>query len=375
MTFLLLLAFWYTLKILKKGDWSSYLSAGFACGLAIVTKFPAVVFCATIALAHFFITPVRKFRQHWKILVSAGSCVLAAFIGCPFLFLDFRSALADVSHEARTEHLGHSGQGLLQNLFWYIKQPLPDAVSSAGFALAIIGIALLMFSRRKDGWLLLSFPLLFVLFISNLGLRWERWILPVVPFLSVIVSFAFVKLITFVVRRVNQRVAVICATVILVATIGPLLKRTVGAVVATTNPHTVTLSREWLLNHAPHGSRILIETYGPQLPADLFTIIVVEERGNLAEAKSPYKNRLPGWRIAEMENLDDLMNQQIEFVVMSGNYEELLHEKEKYSAQLAKYNELMKRGALVFDSNEIPISTRGPRIRIFRVNRQSNASS
>jgi uncharacterized membrane protein len=188
MTFLVLIVFWFCLEILEKRTWESYILAGFFSGLAIATKYPALIVVLVIVIAYIFSHSRNDFR---KLIASGFASVLGAFAGSPFLFLDFKTMLADVARENRYSHLSATGEGFIRNLVWYVQDPLLHALSLIGLILAVFGIILCIGSKKKEMWILLIFPLSFLCFISILNLRWARWIIPVLPFLCVLIAQAF----------------------------------------------------------------------------------------------------------------------------------------------------------------------------------------
>lgn len=368
MTFLIMLAFWYCLNILEKHDWTSYLLAGFFTGLATVTKYPAIVFSVSIAITHFLATPLKRWSEHRKLLGSGLACVGGAFIGSPFVFLDFRTVLKDVIQEARPEHLSATGEGLLRNFIWYAKGPLPNALSLIGLLLAVVGLLLCLRSQQKSRWVLISFPILFLLFISALHLRWERWVLPAVPFLGLLAAFATTYFFDLLRRRFSRRVALTAAAVLLVVLFVPLLRSAISYARETAGPYTSSLARQWMLDHLK-GSRVLIEVYGPRLPVNDFKVFAVDEAGQLVEAPPLGDTAEPGWEIGRVKDLADFRSRGIDYVLLTGYYEHFLDEKEKYPTQVLKYEQLMNESNVVYEVQSSPGVSRGPRVRILQLKR------
>lgn len=374
MTFLIVLAFWYCLNILERHDWTSYLLAGLFTGLATVTKYPAIVFSLSIAITHFIATPSRRLTDHRKLLGSAGTFIAGAFAGSPFVFLDIRTVLRDIIQEARPEHLSATGEGLLRNLLWYAKGPLPNALSLIGLLMAGVGLMLCLSSKQKRRWVLISFPILFLIFIASLNLRWERWILPVVPFLSLLTALATTYFIGLLASRFNRRVALSGATVLLMVLFAPLLRSSFLLARETAGPYTSTVAREWMLDHVI-GSRVLVEVYGPRLPANDFKVFVVDEAGLVAEAPILAGNAEPGWEIGRAKDLADIRTRNIGYVVMTGYYEHFLNEQGKYPTQILNYERLMNGSKLVYDVQSTRGVSRGPRVRILQLNPNDDALS
>jgi 4-amino-4-deoxy-L-arabinose transferase-like glycosyltransferase len=366
MTFLVLLAFWYCLNILEKRDWPSYLLAGFFTGLATVTKYPAIVFSVSIAIAHFIAAP-SMLADRRKLLGSAGACIAGAFIGSPFAFFDFRTMLKDVITEARPEHLSATGEGLLRNLVWYFRGPLPNNLAWAGLIAAVLGVVFCFASREGKRWVLVSFPVLFLLFISSLNLRWERWIVTAIPFLALLIALSITDLSMLARKRFSSSVSVVSMTLLSLALFVPLVVDATSYARQTSGPYTSTLAREWLLDSVPANSKVLVEVYGPQLPAKTFEVFVVNEDGGVTKAPETTTNYYPGWEIGRVRDIEDLTKQDIRYFVMTGYYQNFLNENKRYPKQVATYETLMNRGKLVYDVQSTRGASRGPRVRIYEL--------
>ena len=259
MVFLLVAAFWFCLNILEKQDWKSYLLAGFLTGLACVTKYPAAVFTLVLASAHFAAHPTFKLSEHKKLVGCATATVIGAFAGSPFLFFDFATVLRDVVQEARPEHLGATGEGLLRNLIWYLQGPTPEAVSIAGSILAAIGIIACLRSKERPKLVLVVFPVVFLIFISSLRLRWYRWFLPELPFLALLLAFGVITLRTWCEKKLNHRAALSLTTIVVAIVLVPLFARSVNYAKELATPYSSTVARQWMTERIPPNSRVLNE--------------------------------------------------------------------------------------------------------------------
>jgi hypothetical protein len=84
---LLVLAFFWLLRISEQGSLRNYALGGFFVGLATSTHYLAALAVVPIVLLHF------KSRRRFSLLVGSGTAALIAFfVSSPYLFLDFRSA-------------------------------------------------------------------------------------------------------------------------------------------------------------------------------------------------------------------------------------------------------------------------------------------
>jgi hypothetical protein len=192
--------------------------------------------------------------------------------------------------------------------------------------------------------------------------------LPAVPFFALLSAFAAVYLIGVLRSRFSRSVVFLGATVLLLVLFVPLLKNSIAHVRETAGPYTSSLARNWMLNHIK-GSRVLVEVYGPRLPANEFKTFMVDETGHLVEAKILGSNAEPGWDAGRLQNLDDLRSRGIDYVLMTGYYQHFLDEKEKYSGQVQTYERLMNNSKIVYDIQSVPGVSRGPRVRILQLTR------
>ncbi len=270
MTVFALVAFWFSLDVLERGDAKAYVLAGLFTGLATVTKFPAVTVGLVVLAAH-LMRHARGAREHLKLCASAASGVAGAFAVAPFLFLRFSQVLADVAHEARPSHLSHTGHGLWSNFAWYWIEVLPAALSVPGALLSVAGIFICLRDSRRDRKLAALFPILFLFFISALSLRWERWAVPSVPFLAIALSVPIIGLLpadAVSSRKEIGRLLLAAASAIWI--VGSLGVQSVFDGIERASESTQTVARNWAVANIPKGSRIVLERYCPQFPKDMY---------------------------------------------------------------------------------------------------------
>ncbi|MGH9905338.1 MAG: hypothetical protein ACRD8U_07115, partial [Pyrinomonadaceae bacterium] len=151
----------------------------------------------------------------------------------------------------------------------------------------------------------------------------------------------------------------------------PVAKEIHPARACNVQSHTSTVARQWLIDHISPGSRILVETYGPQLPANFFEVFIVDESGRLSEASSASEN-FQGWQIGRIKDITGVQAQSIKYIVMSNAYERFLAERGKYPGEIAAYEKLMNSSNLIYDSEHNRGMKRGPRIRVYRLRANVN---
>ena len=338
--------------------------------MAIATKYPAVIVVLLILLAYIL---NHSWNDFPKLIVSGIASLSGAFAGSPFLFLDFRTVLSDIMIEARPRHLGATGEGFIHNIMWYVQGPLSDALSLIGLILIVPGIILCLASKEKEKWLLLMFPAFFLCFIAALNLRWARWIIPVIPFLCVLSALAFYWVLTWTGQNLNLRGKNLIGFILLLSLFVPLLKADILQGREMNGKDTRTLAREWVMEHIPQQSRILVEKYTPYLPIDRYAFLVVNNSGELTESdrkKIKYSVFSPPFtKVGKLNNIGAIHEKNVEYMILSDWYDRYLREREYYSDYakiVVMYETLMKTGTKIYEVKRIPGKNRGPTIQVYR---------
>jgi hypothetical protein len=229
-------------------------------------------------------------------------------------------------------------------------------------------------TKDQRKWVLVSFPLFFLVFISSLNLRWERWILPVIPFLCLLAAYAVSQATAWLSTRLGPRWATAAAAIALLLIVGPLLKVSVLHARIMAASYTSTLAQQWFVDHVPANSRVLLEVYGPQLPVGKYDVLVIQQDGTLAPAEDSFKNVQPGWEAGRLKDPEELKDKKVQYFVLS-NEARFFAEAGKYPREVGTYQKLIDSGEVVFDSDRYPQATRGGRVRIFELRPAAGPSS
>ncbi|MGD2145183.1 MAG: glycosyltransferase family 39 protein [Anaerolineae bacterium] len=373
---LLLVSLWFCLNVLEDRRWRDYLAAGFVTGLAVATKYTAAIYIAPILLSHLEVTrwKLHDLRKHTRLLGSGVACLAGAFVGSPFLLLDFQTALSDIAYEAQARHLGGIGEGYLRDLLWYLVGPMPSALSGLGVLLAGLGILSSLSSGRRVDRVVASTPVFFMLFISCHSLRWERWIIPAIPLLCIPLAHAIRLAARWAGQRLARAISPWLSVGLLALVAVPLLRADVAQAQALTGPDTRTLAGEWMLANLPPGSRVLMESGTPQLPKDVFAFFSVSRDGALAPMDPQHEDHAlfrAGGSIGRLQDEGLLAEQMIQYVVMSSIYDRYVANSERYPEEVAVYERIAENARLIYElpghtvESTYPIG--GPRLRIYEI--------
>ncbi len=248
-----------SIGVARRGTLRSYVVAGVWLGLAVATKWPSGL--AVLAIAGACLTRIADGGERWvqlRRLVLAGFVGLAALVAAsPFLVLDYPAVIHDLTAEARPYHLGATGHGFVRNAGWYVATCLWPAFGPAGLVLALGGMGLAAARSRFFAFALAPFVAVYFAVISSQALIWDRWSVPLLPFLSVAAAVAVIAGFRHV-RRIAAGVAPIAAGAGALLVAAPLVATTVAR--ANERVHdTRRASTAWIRAHVPPGSRVMAE--------------------------------------------------------------------------------------------------------------------
>ena len=316
------LAVLYALRILDGARARHYALAGAFVGLAATSKYPGVLSFLAVIAAHLLAFGFKP--RSLRLLVLAGaSAAAAAFLSAPYLFLDWQTTLADLAQEGRTTEIGGTGAGFLGDLTQILTELARSGIGIAGAVLTGLGLAWVLARRPREGLVLLAFPVVLLLFLSSLPLRWSRWAIPLIPFAAVLIGLAVQALARMIrgwcppVMRYSPGPALALLVVI------PLVSGSLAIAQHRALPDTRDAARAWILEHLPQGSGLFVEARGPQLPRGRYRFVAAP-RGELTDysMSSPLHGfEFPYGVLAKMEPaglLEQLREKGIRYLVLTG---------------------------------------------------------
>lgn len=246
----------------RPADLKAYLRAGAWAGVAVATKWPSL-----LVLVCVFGAAVMQWRSgDGDLAVLAKRCVAGVLAAAatlvlvsPFLVLDWQTVVANLAGEARHAHLGATGGGVLYNLGWYLRIPLFRSLGAIGTALGFVGIVML--ARYPIGrFILLPFLAAQLLLLSLQHLVWDRWALPMLPFLAIGIAYAAVELVRLA-RRQGPTWAIATGIAITIVTAVPIAMEARAEATERLNDTRQRASR-LVMKLAKPGDSVLIEHFG-----------------------------------------------------------------------------------------------------------------
>jgi 4-amino-4-deoxy-L-arabinose transferase-like glycosyltransferase len=264
--------------VLRRGRSGDYLLAGTGVGLACATKYTAGIallpLAAAVAARYLEreghrspeATPSQPGVQAVTGVALAGVAALAGFLlANPYSLLDYASFHRELVHQSTLSSeaqgkLGAPREGGLPYYLWSLTWGLGWAP-----ALAALGGALTVWrADRRLGWMLVPAPVLFLLFMGFQGRYFGRWLLPVFPILCLLAAFFALRLTDALARRVPRlRLAAVALMVAFVC--GQGLLYSLHCSLLLSRADTRNLTRAWMVEHVPAGSRVVVEPVVPNL--------------------------------------------------------------------------------------------------------------
>jgi 4-amino-4-deoxy-L-arabinose transferase-like glycosyltransferase len=267
-TFLVLVAFLMTLRALERQTAVSFALAGAAAGLAGATKYNGIVAGVMPLLACAMSPRVRPSRGVTLLAIAFGTCA-AFLLAAPYTLIDlptFLDQFARLSSEYRQRPNTSEPVWLV-----YLKH-LRIALGWPGSVLVMGGLALGSFriavGPERAKWVVaVAFPLVYFRFISGQNIIFARYLLPLVPFLSLLAAAAIVWTIAHMKRLDLPRPARNLATIILtIVAIAPPAYTAIRFDANAAKVWTTELAYDWVRRELPPGTVVWSETRAFLLP-------------------------------------------------------------------------------------------------------------
>jgi 4-amino-4-deoxy-L-arabinose transferase-like glycosyltransferase len=246
----------FSIRASTDGKLKDYLLAGAFAGLATVTKWPAVTVFFAVAGAAVSRGITR--REVGKLTGAFAALIAAMFVASPYIFIDWRTVLANVQGEATHFHLAHTGAGFLSNLRFYMVEQVGGSMGWIGLAAELAGMVALAATSRAARWIVIPPAVAFLALICTQHLIWSRWVLPVMPAFCIFAAASAVALaraLRSAVPRLNPAIAVGLTAAILAA---PSLAGAVGQARERASDTRGQAAR-WAIDHIPPGSTVVLE--------------------------------------------------------------------------------------------------------------------
>jgi 4-amino-4-deoxy-L-arabinose transferase-like glycosyltransferase len=280
-TFFVMLTFLLSLRARERSTAWSFALAGAAAGLAGATKYNGVLAVLMPILACVMTPAARPSRPVAMLWIVVG--LLTAFLlAAPYTLIDlptFLNQFARLSSEYRAP------PATVEPIWLIYLKHLRNALLGPGSALVIAGVALgiwkICAGPDRLKWVMATmFPIVYFRFISNQNIVFGRYLLPLLPFLSILAAAAVVWSVQWM-RRANIRTPLRnAATVALtLASIAPPAYTSIRFDANAAKEWTDEQAYLWIRRELPAGTSIRLEgSLAIKLPASYRTSYVKQLR-------------------------------------------------------------------------------------------------
>jgi hypothetical protein len=376
LTFLLAVSVWFASRYWQAGRRRDAWWSGLFAGLAASMKYPGGVALLALFLAHLGRPHPAGGRGRAVVgppLVGAAVLALAGFLaGTPYAAITPVAFVRGVLSELREVHTVQFGnEADMPGYLFHLLHSFPEGMGYLPYALALVGF---VWAVARPGWreaILLAFPVPYFIVIGTWSSRFERYVLPLLPFLAILAALGLARLVGAARERLDGRAggplramspaAGLALAIALV--VGPEVVRVVHWHVLFARPDTRQLAGAWIEEQIPSGARIAMEPYSPAIR--LSPAMVRAERERLGDtvaavvARRRYDQFLAtaaaqsdkGYWMFRLNAYDFawLRERRVEYVVLSGfTYQRFQRACDRYVEVCRFYRELERLGTLVY---------------------------
>lgn len=260
----ILITFLVIIKAYQKNDNKLFILASLLTGFSAAQKLPGILISPSLFLA-FFLTTLQKKMKLLPRIFMAFSLLLWIGIGYwlayPFLFQNIYTLIKEWRWENATSNW-YWGEtilkdiGILGRTVKYINW-LYEGTGTFLFYLGIFGISIYITKNRVIGILLNLFVLTFLIGISLPTPNFARWVLPLVPFVSLFSSVFLVNLWNTFFQ--NHKFGIMFPLLILIS-LAPFF-RSVFVTLLYTAPDTRFDEMKWLRDNYINEKQVLRDIY------------------------------------------------------------------------------------------------------------------
>lgn len=347
-----LLSFYFSIRIYQNRSLKNYLLSGLFLGIAVGTKYNAFWGAVPIVLAH-LVSSKFSFKNllNKRLILAAVTALVAFLVSTPYALLDFQQFFSDLLYESSHYQIGHLGADEGSSYLFYISSLL-DHFGTMPIFLAIVGIVLMIKYSRGVLPLLISFPLLYFIFVGYYKVHFERNIVVLIPFLSIFSGYGLWKIVSML-RKSSENVLrwssrTFCLMLLLLAAVGLFVqaRKSYTHISTITLPDTRYVSSLWVKENLPEQSKIARDHFTYLPPDGYFKDFPLGVSGLLFYNLSYF-----------------------DYVITSSpNYSPLFNDKTNFPIATESYENFFKENALIKEFLPDGKTITGPEVRIYKVN-------
>jgi hypothetical protein len=266
--FSLLFCAYYCIRLIDKNYISrkASITLGLFFAVSVFSKYPSITF--VVPIIYTYVLVAENFKTAFIKFFTFGCAVcFFSFLISPYFFLDFSGVLSDIVKESRSYSLSATSLGFWASISKYYMYSLRENFGILALVIGSLG-ALVMLKNKRGHVILLSI-LPYLIFISSLSLWWNRWILPIIPFFTILVAIGLHYCVMKTKFRQTLWVIIPATTLLIFHNIS--LSSQLIKIRAQNNITQVT-ALKWIEVNIPHGSSILLDRGAPQMKGTQYSL-------------------------------------------------------------------------------------------------------
>ena len=269
-----------------------------------------------------------------KLIYGLAALVVCFIIADPLFLINFKEQMKVFIYtpmffgENDTFPLAGS-LGFIGNILWYIKGPL---VWGAGFVLlllATMGILYSLLKKPRNDVVLLIFPFIYFIAICKGNLKWERYVIPLLPFIAVYAAvFLHAVVMRIKISRFPDRWKDTILAILAICIVALPVYNTLRYDFLLTQKDTRITSKEWIETNIPSGSKIGQDSYTGDLSEENYDITKKFSLG--------------------IEPFEYYLENGYQYLIVSDTqYERYFASPGRFEKYISFYNTLFSRGRLI----------------------------
>jgi hypothetical protein len=259
------LALWGTAGVLRRGRAIDYLAAGVGVGLACATKYTGgIVLLPLIAAAAAQLrAPGGAAPAVRGLVLAAVAAAVAFFAANPYALLSFSEFREGLTHQTSVadDAAGKLGSTQTSGQLYYLWTfTWGLGVVPAGAAIGAIFV--LARDELRLMLVLAPAPIIFTAFMGTQSRFFGRWLMPVFPMVCLLAAYLVLEVaLQLSQRRPAMRPTLIALAVVALCGQGLVYALHEGMVLS--RPDTRNEARQWLKDHVPARTKIVVEPVVP----------------------------------------------------------------------------------------------------------------
>ncbi len=351
LTFFVMLGVFCIFQVYNSPSRKWYILSGLCIGLAMATKYTGAFLFAGLVFAHLLhsssIKEAIKSLKSTHLILSGIIALVIFFLLNPYIILSFDEFYHRVSFiYYNVISYGHLGVVSSENsLTFYVFDSIPSHLGIP-LTLTVVGtIFYLLWKREKQNFLLLLFPVIYLIVIAQWEYRADRYILPIVPILTIVGVIGIVTLWNQIKEKIkpheesNKQLAFVTPAILFVfvlVLLFPMALHSYEYQRSQSLANTRTVAREWIEKNIPASTSIAMVPFGMDLPENKYRQVNIPYHPVMPHALLPF------YKVEWFNDLDVL-------ICSSFDVERYRMEPEKYGEFIQFYENIKSKSVLVHE--------------------------